>query len=77
MKNYIIEVSKTAEEDLENIILYIRNELAGDVVADKYKIMFKQELLNLEKFAGIAPVLDKNLTGHKNIRIQKFLKFWI
>ncbi len=47
MKNYIIEVSRTVEEDLENIILYIRNALAGNVVADKYKIMFKQELLNL------------------------------
>lgn len=80
MKNYIIEVSRTAEEDLENIILYIRNELAGDVIADKYKIIFKQELLNLEKFAGIAPVLDENLTGHKNIRkvnVKNYIIFYV
>lgn len=80
MRKYVVEVSKTAEEDLENIILYIRNELAGDIIADKYKIMFKQELLNLESIAGAMPVLDEKLTGYVNIRkinVKNYIIFYI
>ena len=68
MKKYTVEVSKTAEQDLESIISYLRNNLAGDIIADKYKILFKQELKNLEDVAGSMPVLNKALTGHKDIR---------
>ncbi len=68
MDKYIVEVSKTAKNDLDNIISYIRNSLFDDIIADKYKILFKQELLNIENIAGSMPVLDKNLTGHDNIR---------
>ena len=38
MRKYIVEVSETAEQDLEKIISYLRYNLAGDIVADKYKI---------------------------------------
>ena len=48
MKKYIVEVSETAEQDLENIISYLRYTLSGDIVADKYKILFKQALKDLE-----------------------------
>lgn len=44
MKRYIVEISKTAEQDLEDIILYLRHSLAGEIIADKYKILFKQKL---------------------------------
>ena len=80
MRKYIVEVSRTAENDIENIILYIRNELAGDIVADKYKIMFKQELLNLESIAGTMPVIDKELTGYANIRkinVRNYIIFYL
>ena len=80
MRRYIVEVSKTAKEDLESIIFYIRNELSGDIVADKYKIMFKQELLNLESVAGVMPVLDEKLTGYTNIRkvnVKNYIIFYI
>ena len=46
MKKYIVEISKTGEQDLENIISYLRFSLAGDIIADKYKILFKQKLQN-------------------------------
>ena len=36
MKDYIVEISETAEKDLENIISYLRYTLAGDIIADKY-----------------------------------------
>lgn len=80
MRRYIVEVSKTAKEDLENIILYIRNELSGEIVADKYKIMFKQELLNLESVAGAMPILDEKLTGYTNIRkvnVKNYIIFYV
>ena len=80
MKKYVVEVSKTAEQDLENIISYLRYDLAGDIIADKYKMLFKQKLSDLENLAGSMPVLDKNLTGHKNIRklnVRNYILFYI
>lgn len=80
MKKYIIETSETAEQDLENIISYLRYDLAGDIIADKYKILFKQELKKLEDIAGSMPILDEELTGHKNIRkinVRNYIIFYI
>ena len=73
MKKYIVEMSETAEQDLENIISYLKYDLAGDIIADKYKLLFKQELKKLEDVAGNMPVLEENLTGHKNIRIHLWM----
>ncbi len=80
MKKYIVEISETAEQDLENIIKYLRYNLAGDIIADKYKILFKQELKNLENLAGSMPILSEKLTGHKNIRkinVRNYIVFYI
>lgn len=80
MKKYKVEVSETAKQDLENIISYLRNDLAGDIIADKYKILFKQELKKLEDIAGSMPILDEELTGHKNIRkinVRNYIIFYI
>jgi len=68
MKKYIVEISENAIYDLEKIISYLRDDLAEDIIADKYKLLFKQKLNSLENIAGSMPVLDKELTGHKNIR---------
>ena len=68
MKKYKIEVSEAAKRDLENIISYLKYDLAGDIIADKYKILFKQELKKLADMAASMPILDEKLTGHKNIR---------
>lgn len=79
MKKYIVEVSKTAEQDLENIIKYLRYNLAGDIIVDKYKILFKQELKDLENIAGSMPILSEELTGHKNIRkvnVRNYIVFY-
>lgn len=80
MKKYIVEISETAEQDLENIISYLRYKLSGDIIADKYKILFKQELKNLENIAGIMPILEVKLTGHKSIRkinVRDYIIFYI
>ena len=80
MKKYIVEISKTATQDLENIISYLRYNLSGDIIADKYKILFKQELKNLENIAGSMSILDESLTGHKDIRkvnVRNYVIFYI
>ena len=80
MKKYMVEISETAGRDLENIIRYLRYNLAGDIIADKYKILFKQELKNLENIAGSMPILSEELTGYKNIRkinIRNYIVFYI
>ena len=80
MKKYMVEVSKTATQDLENIISYLRYNLAGDIISDKYKILFKQEFKNLENVAGSMPILNENLTGHKDIRkinVRNYIVFYI
>ena len=80
MKKYVVEISETAEQDLENIISYLRFSLAGDIIADKYKILFKQELKNLENIAGSMSILSEDLTGHKNIRktnVRNYIVFYI
>ena len=79
MKKYIVEVSEVAEQDLENIISYFRYNLAGDIIADKYKILFKQEFKNLENVAASMPILNEDLTGHKNIRkinVRNYIIFY-
>ena len=80
MKKYIVEMSETAEQDLENIISYMRYDLAEDIIADKYKLLFKQELKKLADVAGSMPVLEEKLTGHKNIRkinVRNYIIFYI
>lgn len=80
MKKYIVEISETAEQDLENIISYLRYDLAEDIIADKYKILFKQKIKKLEDIAGSMPILDEELTGHKNIRkinVRNYVVFYI
>ncbi|MBR1883857.1 MAG: type II toxin-antitoxin system RelE/ParE family toxin [Clostridia bacterium] len=80
MKKYTVEMSETAKLDLENIISYLKYDLAGDIIADKYKLLFKQELRRLEVIAGSMPVLDEKLTGHNNIRkvnVRNYIIFYV
>lgn len=80
MKKYRVEISEVAEQDLENIISYLRYNLAGDIIADKYKILFKQELKELQNVAGNMPILDEKLTGHKGVRkisVRNYIVFYI
>ena len=75
MKKYEVIVSKNAEDDLENIISYLRYDLAGDIIADKYKILFKQKL----KEPGSMSILDEKLTGYDKIRkvnVRNYIIFY-
>ena len=80
MKKYKIKVSETAENDLENIISYLRYNLSGDILTNKYKLLFKQGLNDLENIAGSMPILDEKLTGEKNVRkinVRNYIIFYI
>lgn len=79
MKKYKVIVSETANQDLENIVSYLKYDLAAEIISDKYKILFKQELKRLENVAESMPILDENLTGHKNIRkinVRNYIIFY-
>lgn len=80
MKKYIVKVSKTAEQDLENILKYLKHNLTEDIIADKYKLLFKQKLKNLEDIAGSMPILNEELTGYNNIRkvnVRNYVIFYV
>ena len=80
MKKYIVELSETANQDLNNIISYLRYTLSVNIIADKYKILFKQALIDLEDVAGSMPILSEELTGHKDIRkinVRNYIIFYI
>ena len=68
MNKYIVETTETSEQDLVNIISYLRYNLAGDIVADKYIELFSQALKKLEDIAGSMPIIDEKLIKHKNVR---------
>ncbi len=72
MKKYIVEISETSKQDLNNIISYLRYNLAGDNIANKYKKLFKQKIKQLEDIAISMPILSQDLTGYKNWK--KYLK---
>ena len=80
MKRYKVEISEIAKQDLERIVKYLKYNLAGDIVADKYKLLFKQELKNLEDIASSMPILSQELTGYNNIRkvnVRNYIIFYI
>lgn len=80
MKKYIVEVSESANIDLENIISYIKHDLKENIIADKYKLLFKQAIKRLEDVAGSMPILNQEITGHRNIRklnVRKYIIFYI
>ena len=80
MKKYIVELSENAKQDLDNIISYLRYDLLGDIIADKYKVLFKQKLKDLENVAESMHILDESLTGYKNIRkinVRNYILFYV
>ena len=79
MKKYIVETTETSEQDLVNIISYLKYNLAGDIVADKYIDLFSQALKKLEDIAGSMPVIDEKLIKHKGIRkinVKRYIIFY-
>ena len=79
MKKYLVETTDYAEQDLINIISYLRYNLAGDIVADKYIDLFTQALKKLEDIAGSMPELDERKIGLKNIRkinVKRYVIFY-
>lgn len=50
-----------------------------NIIADKYKILFKQKINSLGNIAGSMPALDKELTGHESIRkvnVRNYIIFY-
>lgn len=53
--------------------------MLSDIIAEKYKILFKQALVDLERVAENMPILDEELTGQKNVRkinVRNYIIFY-
>lgn len=53
--------------------------MLSDIIAEKYKILFKQALVDLERVAENIPILDEELTGQKNVRkinVRNYIIFY-
>ena len=68
MKIYKVKISKRAKQDLRKVISYIKNNLLEEPIADKYRILFREKIDQLEYIAESMPILNEELTGHKDIR---------
>ena len=75
MKEYQIEFSENAKQDLRSIISYLRYDLVGASTADKFTKLIKQKIGQLEYIAGSMAIIDKSLTGqnfYRKINIKKY-----
>lgn len=80
MKEYLVEVSENANHNFETIISYLRYDLAGDIIANRYKDLFTKEIAKLKYIAGSMAILDEKLTGHKKIRkinVKNYIIFYM
>ncbi len=68
MKNYKIRILDDANEDMKEIISYIKNKLKEPDIAKQHKSAFKEAILELKDSAGIYSPIDEELTGKNNIR---------
>lgn len=53
--------------------------MLSDIIAEKYKILFKQALVDLERVAENMPILDEELTGQKNVKkinVRNYIIFY-
>ena len=59
MKIYKVKISKRAKQDLRKVISYIKNNLLEE---DKYRILFREKIDQLEYIAESMPTLNEELT---------------
>lgn len=80
MKKYKVVPLDSAQEDMANILSYIRDQLINDFAAQKYAKLFEKELRDLSYFAnGGALLNDYSFLGNQ-IRIahvKKYIFFYI
>ena len=62
MKIYKVKISKRAKQDLRKVISYIKNNLLEEARADKYRILFREKIDQLEYIAESMPTLNEELT---------------
>ena len=62
MKIYKVKNSKRAKQDLRKVISYIKNNLLEEAIADKYRILFREKIDQLEYIAESMPTLNEELT---------------
>ena len=68
MENYIIDISTDAEQDLDNILNYMKNKLLEPVVATKYLRLIKEKIKSLEYYPERFGIIENELVENKRYR---------
>lgn len=79
MKSYKVQILDIANQDMKEIISYIKNKLREPEIAKQHKSAFKEAILELKNSASIYSLIDEELIGRKDIRkvnVKKFMIFY-
>ncbi len=70
-EKYNLKLSIEAEKDLQNIIMYIKEELKEPYIAEKYMYLMKREIKTLEYNPRRYAIIDNKKI--KDLRIRKLI----
>lgn len=79
MKNYKVQITEDAKEDIKEIVTYIKEKLKEPEIAIQHKKAFKDAIIKLKDSADIHNVINEELTGIKDIRkvnVKNFMIFY-
>ena len=70
-EKYNLKLSIEAEKDLQNIIMYIKEELKEPYIAEKYMYLMKREIKTLEYNPRRYAIIDNKKI--EDLRIRKLI----
>ena len=76
---YKIIIEKYAQDDLENIYNYIKDDLVNTDAAIKLLNKFSDKFETISMFPDSSPLLDNEYISNKNIRkllVDKYIAFY-
>ncbi|WKY49080.1 type II toxin-antitoxin system RelE/ParE family toxin [Eubacteriaceae bacterium ES3] len=79
MATYRIDISKPAENDLRDIILYISSQLSAPMTATKMMDTIEEALLSLAEMPEKYPLVrDESLSsmGYRKLLIKNYIAFY-
>jgi addiction module RelE/StbE family toxin len=79
MATYRIDISKPAENDLRDIILYISSQLSAPMTATKMMDTIEEALLSLAEMPEKYPLVrDERLSsmGYRKLLIKNYIAFY-
>jgi len=79
MAKYNVKVLKDANNDIKEIIKYIKYKLKEPEIAEEHRKAFKNAILKLKEDANIYKIIDVEIPGKTNVRkinVKNFMIFY-